>query len=91
MEPQVTLDLLVDVSDPNTQVLHDVAHILTGFFRVGILSNDENKLRLYTDDGNTVEYDDKFDIDSIVNFVLTNTNSVIQARSKVANDVKANK
>lgn len=46
---------------------------------------------MYGDDGNIVEYDGKFTVDDIVHFVLTNTNAVIQARSKAANDVKANK
>ncbi len=83
--------LYADLSNTNSQVLHDVSEILSGFFKIGILSNDENKLRLYSDDGNIVEYDGKFEVDDIINFVLTNTNAVIQARSQAANSVKANK
>lgn len=49
-----------DLSDPNSQVLHDVSDILAGFFKVGILANNDNKLTLYGDDGSMVDYDGKF-------------------------------
>lgn len=91
MAPQVKIILNIDLSDANSQVLHDVSEILTGFFKIGIISNSDHGLKLYGDDGSEVTYSGKFSVDDIVNFVLTNTNAIIQSRSKAANDVKANK
>lgn len=81
----------LDDSDPNLQELHEVSDILSGFFKVGLLSSSENKLHLYSDDGKVVEFTGSFNSEEIINFVLSNTNVVIQSRSKAANDVKANK
>ena len=50
----------LDSNDANAQVLDDVSEILTGFFKIGLASNNENKLHLYSDDGNIVEYTGKF-------------------------------
>ena len=60
MAHQVNEDLIIDPSDANSQVLHDLSEIMSGFFKFGILPDNDGVLRLFGDDGKVVEYSGKF-------------------------------
>lgn len=87
----VSIIINLDQSNPKIKVLDDVSEVLTGFYRIGTISGESESLKFYGDDGDVHEFNGNFEIDEIVNWALESTNGVLEARSKVAKDMKANK
>ena len=88
---KVYLLLNLDQANSKITILDDVSEVLTGFYRVGTIPGDSDILKFYADDGEVHEHSGNFDVDGIVSWALERTDVVLEARSKVANDMKANK
>ena len=79
-----------NADDQNIRILHDASIILTGFYKIGILPpSGKGQLHIYADDGQTIEFSGDFNVDTLVDFALSNTDSVLKSRSKLADDVKS--
>lgn len=77
-------------SNQYEQLVREVSSVLKGFFRVAIVNGPSESLQLIADDRDTsVAYSGEWAKSSIIEFVLTQLDKVIEDRAAVAKALKA--